>query len=426
MSEKQELIDLLTGIKSSRKSYYHDLNQAILELQLKNKQLEVLNRLTRIQVNLSWEEVSSYITSQVSQVLSFECFALTLMEGKTMSSYIVNTDPFPCSVQTLRFGEFAENPTISTINGLLEENLGGTGTTVTMRNHAQQIFGFLTLLHKAKNANKHEDLLFFEKIAEQVAVSVENIFLFKDVSDKVKIEAQLLQSAKLAAIGEMAAGIAHELNSPLTAILGNVQLLMRELKDEKPGKMLQDVYQCGVRSKKIIQNLLVFSRQEEFKFEDLSLHELIEDVFNLIGYQLKVSGIPVEKKWAEALPLFRGNRYQIEQIIINLLLNAKDALQQQDNPLIMIETNVVEKNNQRYVSLSVRDNGTGIDEQILPQVFNPFFTTKEHMKGTGLGLSVSLGIAQAHHGMLLAQSKKGECTTFTLLLPVKGGKDKHE
>lgn len=420
MSEKQELLDRLTGIRSSRKSYYHELNQAILELQLKNKQLEVINQLTRLQVNLSWEDASSYIASQVSQVLSFECFALTLMEGKTMSSYIVCTGPCPCAVQTFRSSEFDQNPSLSTINRLLEEKQGGTGTTVAMRNHAGQIFGFLTLLHQEKNANTQDDLVFFQRIAEQVAVSVENIFLFKDVSEKVKIEAQLLQSAKLAAIGEMAAGIAHELNSPLTAILGNVQLLLRDLKDGRPGKMLQDIYQCGVRSKKIIQNLLVFSRQEEFQFEELSLHELIEDVFSLIGYQLKVSGIPVEKKWSEAIPLFRGNRYQIEQVLINLLLNAKDALQQQEEPLITIETKAVKKDNKPYVSLSVRDNGMGIDEKILPQVFNPFFTTKEHMKGTGLGLSVSLGIAQAHHGVLLAESKKGEYTMFTLLLPMKG------
>ncbi|RXT07236.1 sensor histidine kinase [Ammoniphilus sp. CFH 90114] len=426
MSEKQELIDLLTGIKSSRKSYYHELNQAILELQLKNKQLEVINQLTRLQVNLSWEEASYYIAVQVGQVLSFTCFALTLMEGKTTSSYIVSTDTSPSSVQTLRFSELENKPTLSTVNRFIEEHQGSTGTTVTMRNHVGQVFGFLTLLHRETNANTHEDLLFFHRIAEQVAVSVENILLFKDVSDKVKIEAQLLQSAKLAAIGEMAAGIAHELNSPLTAILGNVQLLLREFKEDRPGKMLQDIYQCGVRSKKIIQNLLVFSRQEEFTFEDLSLHDLIEDVFSLIGYQLKVSGIPVEKRWGESLPLFRGNRYQIEQVMINLLLNAKDALQQEKEPVITIETKVVKKDSKPYVSFSVRDNGTGIDEKILPQIFNPFFTTKEHMKGTGLGLSVSLGIVQAHHGMLVAESRKGEYTKFTLMLPGKGGVDDHE
>lgn len=168
-------------------------------------------------------------------------------------------------------------------------------TSVALQSRLQRVFGFLTLLHDTPVENDSEHLVLFQQIAEHVGVSVENMILFKDVSEKVKIEAQLVQSAKMAAIGEMAAGVAHELNSPLTAILGNIQLLMREIKTEPYSQMMNDIYQCGVRSKKIIQNLLTFSRQEEYPFERLNMNDLVEDVLGLIGYQLTVSGVTIAK-----------------------------------------------------------------------------------------------------------------------------------
>jgi two-component system NtrC family sensor kinase len=238
------------------------------------------------------------------------------------------------------------------------------------------------------------------------------------VSEKVKIEAQLIQSAKMAAIGEMAAGVAHELNSPLTAILGNVQLLMRQIKEERPQKMLTDIYQCGLRSKKIIQNLLAFSRQEEYQFEQIDLSELVEDVLGLVGYQLTVSGISIRKEIDPSVPQIRGSRHQIEQVLINLLLNAKDAVQETTDPEITIGTGLKTLEGQDYAMLYVHDNGIGIEEDQLDQIFNPFYTTKSKMKGTGLGLSVSLGIVESHGGKLLVDSKINEYSKFSLLLPI--------
>ncbi|MDQ0339976.1 C4-dicarboxylate-specific signal transduction histidine kinase [Caldalkalibacillus uzonensis] len=423
MHEKQELIDRLTGIRSSRKSYYNELNKAVRELSRKNKQLKVINQLTRIHVHLSWEETSLYIASRLSQAIPFDYFALSLLEGTDLSCYITVSVTRNTQVRTWKLTgpNKSHKDALSCVNQLLEDEHERCGTTVPLPIQAGKVLGFLTLLHQAREDFVPEDEQFFRQIAEHVSVSVENILLFKDVSEKVNIEAQLVQSAKLAAIGEMAAGVAHELNSPLTAILGNVQLLMRQIKEERQAKMLRDIYQCGLRSKKIIQNLLVFSRQEEFQFEDLSLHPLIEDVLSLIGYQLKVSGISVVQKLAKTLPLVHGNRYQIEQVLINLLLNARDALQERVDPQIEIQTGTVREEGKDFVYVAVLDNGTGIEEKHLPQIFNPFFTTKGHQKGTGLGLSVSLGIAEAHQGTLRVDSQKGEYTKLTLLLPVKEG-----
>lgn len=421
MRGKQELIDKLTGIHSSRRSYYSELNDMVEEMQKKNKQLEVINQLTQIHVNKSWEEVSRYIASRLAYVLSFDRFVLTLTDGSDLSFYISERKEEDWSCRLVKRPiQAGAAMSVAEFDQLLQKEVPDAhGTSVCLRNQAGKVFGFLTLLNRDKVGYPEKELQFYKGIGEHVRVSIENILLFKDVSEKVKIEAQLIQSAKLAALGEMAAGIAHELNSPLTAILGNVQLLMREIKTGRPGKMLADIYQCGLRSKKIIQNLLAFSRQEEYQFENIHLYDVVEDALGLVGYQLSVSGISIKKQTDSTLPHVRGSRHQIEQVLVNLLLNAKDALQGKDGPEVVIGTELVEVEDRPYVSVYVCDNGVGIAEEHLSQIFNPFFTTKEKTKGTGLGLSVSLGIAQSHGGLLLADSKEGEYSRFSLLLPIQ-------
>lgn len=421
MRGKQELIDKLTGIQSSRRSYYSELNAMVEEMQKKNKQLEVINQLTQIHVNKSWEEVSIYIASQLSQVLPFDRFVLTLIDRSDLFFYIselVETN-WSCHL-VKRQNQTGTTMSITEFKKLLKKEIPDSyGTSVCLQNQAGKIYGFLTLLNREKVEYPQEEFQFYKRIGEHVRVSIENILLFKDVSEKVKIEAQLIQSAKMAALGEMAAGIAHELNSPLTAILGNVQLLMREIKDGRPGKMLTDIYQCGLRSKKIIQNLLAFSRQEEYQFENIHLCDVIEDILSLVGYQLSVSGISIKKETDQTIPHVRGSRHQIEQVLINLLLNAKDAVQGKSNPEVIIGTCLTCLEERKYVSVYVRDNGVGIEEEHVSQIFNPFFTTKEKMKGTGLGLSVSLGIAESHGGKLLVESKVNKYSQFSLLLPIQ-------
>src|SRR5690606_1656311 len=183
------------------------------------------------------------------------------------------------------------------------------------------------------------------------------IVYMKDVTSKRQYEVQLLQSGKLAAIGELAAGVAHELNNPLTAILGNSQILLRKV-DETDDTyfLLEDIYQCGRRCKNIIQNLLTFSRQDEYMFEKFSLNDAVETVLGLIGYQLRQQQIRLAVELDETLPLIEGNAQQIEQVIINLLINARDALLESDRAekRIIIST----RHQDGFVQLTVEDNGT--------------------------------------------------------------------
>lgn len=242
-----------------------------------------------------------------------------------------------------------------------------------------------------------------------------------DVTVKRRMESQLFQSAKLAAIGEMAAGVAHELNSPLTAIIGNAGLILRKTAgNDKHYKLLEDIKSCGQRSKRIIQNLLTFARQDTYTFGPVSLNDVVESSLYLVSYQIEKSKITIVKKTNNRIPMIMGNRLQLEQIVINFLLNARDALEGVNEGRIEISTAAFEdpETESPAVIIKVTDNGRGMAPDIMSQIFNPFFTTKGKTRGTGLGLSVSLGIAQTHGGRIEVTSEPGAGSTFSLILPV--------
>lgn len=241
------------------------------------------------------------------------------------------------------------------------------------------------------------------------------LMIIRDVTDKVYWEEHLIHSAKLAAIGEIAAGIAHELNSPLTAIIGNAMLLQRDFENlgrMKRGLLLEDIRRCAVRCNNIIQNLRTFAKQEEYSFESLNINEVVERALTLVAYQIEKRCIKIYKRLDEAIPTVMGSRQHLEQILINLLLNARDAVKGCKKKEIYVETGCC----QRYVYISVKDTGCGIDPQQLPQIFNLFFTTK--IDGTGLGLSISKKIAEAHGGRIEVESTLGAGSTFTLFIPL--------
>lgn len=248
-----------------------------------------------------------------------------------------------------------------------------------------------------------------------VAVYVSN------VTGRRKMEAQLFQSAKLAAIGEMAAGVAHELNSPLTAIIGNAGLILRNASlGDKHIKLLEDIKSCGQRSKRIIQNLLTFSRQDSYSFAQVSINTIVESSLYLVSYQIEKNKITIKKDLNPRIPLIIGSKQQLEQVVINFLLNARDALEGLADGRIEISTDVREdmEAGGTVVETKVADNGRGISESIIDQIFTPFFTTKEKTRGTGLGLSVSLGIAQTHGGRIEVASEVDRGSVFYLIIPV--------
>ncbi|WP_136513381.1 ATP-binding protein [Geomonas edaphica] len=247
--------------------------------------------------------------------------------------------------------------------------------------------------------------------------------IMKDVTKKLKMEAQLVQSAKMVALGVMAAGVAHELNSPMTVIIGTAQMLARDMQEDEDterAEALSDIINCGLRCKRIIQNLLTFSRQDQAPFTPVNLNAEAERVLDMIQYQINRSQIAIFEHFDRELPKIKANGPQIQQVLTNFLINARDALNgiEGKEKVVEVATSLRIEGGRRWAVLSVTDNGVGIAPENVSKIFTPFYTSKEATKGTGLGLSVSLGIAESHHGRIEVESTLGQGSCFSLVLPV--------
>jgi two-component system, NtrC family, sensor kinase len=230
-------------------------------------------------------------------------------------------------------------------------------------------------------------------------------------------EAVLVQSHKMRAVGTLTAGVAHELNNPLNNITLTAHMLLEDydnLDDEERRDMITDMINESGRSKKIISNLLDFARESSSQIESLDLTGLLSDTITLASNQIKLSGIKIVFQATDNLPRVHGDTQQLQQVFLNLILNAVDASSKGDRIQIL----VLPADDPSYVAVKVIDTGTGIPEHILASIFDPFFTTKEQGKGTGLGLSVSQGIVGKHGGRIRVASKEGQGSTFTVTLPI--------
>jgi two-component system, NtrC family, sensor kinase len=228
-------------------------------------------------------------------------------------------------------------------------------------------------------------------------------------------QAQLSHSEKLSAVGEFVAGVAHELNNPLTALIGYAELLqMSEVSDDDRSS-LQRISSSAERCHKIVQSLLSFARQHPPERKLSHVNALVEAVIEILIYELRTNNIKVEKELSAHLPRLLLDPHQIQQVFLNIVNNARQAIEaHRARGLIRITTSVAGQ----WVRITFQDDGPGISEENLAKIFNPFFTTKPVGKGTGLGLSLSYGIIQEHGGSITAASKLGHGTTFIIDLPI--------
>jgi signal transduction histidine kinase len=233
--------------------------------------------------------------------------------------------------------------------------------------------------------------------------------------------AQLIQAGKMAAFGELGAGLAHELKQPLSSIRGFAQLMERKLGTDHPDtkRHLTMIIQSVDHMTKIVQGLKDFARPSDFQFEEVDVAEVMERTCLLLGSHLRSAGITVESDLDRSVPRVRGDANQLQQVFTNLLANARDAMEEEGGAVTIRSRSLGEGS---YVMISVRDEGPGIPAEVLPKVFKTFFTTKPEGKGTGLGLSISQGIVKDHGGRMDVQSAPGEGTTFRIFLPTRDAK----
>ena len=241
------------------------------------------------------------------------------------------------------------------------------------------------------------------------------IIVFENVTTRIKLEESLQQSEKLSSIGLLAAGVAHEVNTPLTGVSSYTQLLLGMIPETDPKHaLLQKVQKQTDRATNIVGNLLNFSRTgNATEFTEINVCKLLDDTLQLLEPQLRKSRVEIVKNYSDCTPKIFGNAGKLQQVFTNLIINARDAMF--DSGKIILTTT---SDNEGAVVVEVTDTGTGIEADNLNKIFDPFFTTKAVGSGTGLGLAVSYGIVQEHAGTIEVSSENGHGTTFRLVFPV--------
>jgi signal transduction histidine kinase len=227
---------------------------------------------------------------------------------------------------------------------------------------------------------------------------------------------QLLQSRKIAAIGTLTSGIAHELNNPINNIVLTAETLKEDfsqLDQEEAQGLIHDILIQADRASEIVKGLLDFSRSERPEFEPLAISRVIDETLKLVRNQVMLSGIQVEKKTPPEMPLISGDRKSLQQVFLNLFINAIQAMPDGGSLQIKVQTE-----DSQWLKIEIGDTGVGIEPEHLPRIFDPFYTTKEVGRGTGLGLSVTYGIIEKHGGHIEAHSQKGQGTIFAITLPI--------
>jgi two-component system, NtrC family, sensor kinase len=240
-------------------------------------------------------------------------------------------------------------------------------------------------------------------------------FLVKDIEQQRRMREQMAQADKLASIGELSAGIAHEINNPLGIILGFTQLMLRnQEKDDGRCNDLKTIEKHTRHCKSIVEDLLNFARTSPPKKELCDIHVIIDDVLHFVQQHARPAELRIDRSYDRRVGQLLVDEKKIKQVLINLIMNAKHAVGPQGS--ITVRTR---KDSQKARAIiQVSDNGYGIDKKNLPRIFDPFFTTKPTGEGTGLGLSVSYGIIKNHGGEIYAESEKGHGATFTVQLPL--------
>jgi PAS domain S-box-containing protein len=238
------------------------------------------------------------------------------------------------------------------------------------------------------------------------------LIVLENVTERAQLEKQLLEREKLSSIGLLAAGVAHEVNTPLAGISSYAQMLIQQVPDNDPKqKLLEKIHLQTLRASGIVNNLLNFSRTGDADFREVEVNQVLDDTIQLLEPQLRNSRVEILLHYGKELIPAQGNASKLQQVFMNLILNARDAMP--DGGRLTIQTRMVETS----LVIDFRDTGLGIDPENIARIYDPFFTTKDIGQGTGLGLAISYGIIQEHGGRIFVESRPNEGAHFTIKLP---------
>jgi signal transduction histidine kinase len=249
------------------------------------------------------------------------------------------------------------------------------------------------------------------------------LLIARDLTEEEQMKAEAMRAAHLASVGELAAGVAHEINNPINGIINYAQIILDDPLDAENMGNLRLIIKEGKRIAGIVSNLLDFARRHEDSHASISLQNVIINCIDLIHHQLKQDSIILNLDLPGTLPQIMCNSQQIQQVILNIMSNARYALNKrypEPNPgkRIIIKGEPIIHNHKAYIRLTVIDHGTGIEHDIMDRLFDPFFSTKPSGEGTGLGLSISHGLILENNGFLRISSELGHSTSLFIDLPV--------
>jgi signal transduction histidine kinase/HAMP domain-containing protein len=281
--------------------------------------------------------------------------------------------------------------------------------------HKGELIGIIRVANKRTGNFTDEDAHPLAILANNVSVALENARLYDDLKKQMEelqnAHEQLVQAAKLVAIGELASNVAHEINNPLTSVLGYAELIKEEKDINRIMGDIEIIEKESLRAREIVHQLLEFSRKRSLQIKEVDINAVLEEVVDLIELQIKDTDIIIKKNYGK-LPAIEGDENQLKQVFINIINNAAFAMRSEG--VLDIETYARLGN----VNVKISDTGDGIHGDFLSRIFEPFFSTKKE-KGTGIGLSVSYKIIQSHNGHIDVQSEVGKGSAFTVVLPLK-------
>ena len=274
--------------------------------------------------------------------------------------------------------------------------------------------------HEVKYGEKHLEISLSQLVDFDTKESFGVIAITNDITEKKKLEIQLLQSAKMSAVGQLAAGVAHEFNNVLSGIVGYTSLAMSRNDVEKIREDLNVVEKASNRAIEVVRKLLAFSRQKDEKYILSNIDELIDDSLSLVNNTLSKEGVKIIKHFGKTPPV-KVNQNEIQQVVLNMVINAKHAIDENlelsyEDKVIGVTTEAVDG----FVKMNISDTGIGIPRENIPKIFEPFFTTKDRNSkepGTGLGLPITYAIIERHGGSIDVDSEIGKGTTFTIWIP---------
>jgi PAS domain S-box-containing protein len=364
-----------------------------------------------VAVALDNAQLYTSLEQKASEIVRLKDFSENIVESLNVGVLAVDLHGVVESWNTRMeqlFGVTRQDALGRPLNLLVPEELA---TEIAARGDEEQVSG----IYKQRLHHQGLALTVNVSITPLVSKSGERIgrlLLFDDVTQRERMAEQMTQTEKLTSLGLLAAGVAHEVNTPLAVISNYIQMLAKQLPENDPKQaLIEKIVKQTFRASEIVNNLLNFSRTGAGEFADIDVNRVVEETLSLVAHPLKTSRIQIVREFGDGLPPVRGSANKLQQVFLNLFLNARDAMPSGG----MLEVRTGAHNGS--VEVEIADTGAGIPRELIHRIFDPFFTTKASGRGTGLGLSVTYGIIKEHAGKIDVRSTPGKGTSFHVEFP---------